>query len=56
MLMGSLLVISGCFLYWLLKPPVPQSSIFQKEEVLYPKDSFLDGEVAGCLTSQTYIR
>lgn len=56
MMMGSLLIISGCFLYWLLKPSVPPNSILQKEEILYPKDSSLDGEVAGCLTSQPYIR
>ena len=56
MLMGSLIIISGCILYLLLKPPVPQYSLFKKEEVIYAKDSSLDGGVAGCLTSQPNTR
>lgn len=56
MFMGVLLLISGSFLYWLLKPPVPQNSIIQ-EEFVFPMNPSLDGEgVAGCLTSQQYIR
>lgn len=43
MVMGSLLIISACFLYWLLKPPVPQNPIFQID-VAFLKDSSLKGE------------
>ena len=56
MIMGSLLIISGCLLYWLLKPPVPNNSIIQEEFVL-SKNSSLDVEaLAGYLTSQPYTR
>jgi len=56
MLMGSLMFISGCFLYWLLKPPIPHNAIFQ-EEVVFLRDPSLNVEgVAGCLISQPYTR
>ena len=41
MFMGSLLIVSGCFLYCLLKPPIPLNSIFQ-EEVIIPKHATLE--------------
>ncbi len=43
MVMGSLLIISGCFLYWLLKPPVLQNPSFPKG-VVFPKEPSLKGE------------
>ncbi len=43
MFMGSLLIISGYFLFWLLKPPVSHNSITQ-EEVLFSKNPSLDRE------------
>lgn len=56
MLMGSLLIIGGSFLYWLLKPPALYNSIL-KEDVVFPKNPSLEGEaVAKCLTSQPYTR
>jgi len=54
MFMGSLLILSGCFLYWMLRPPIPQDFIekfeFQREPSLNSED------VAGCLISQPSIR
>ena len=41
MVMGSLLLISGYFLYSLLRPPVPQNFILQ-EELVFPKSPSLD--------------
>ncbi|OLN32770.1 hypothetical protein [Desulfosporosinus metallidurans] len=56
MFMGSLMIISGCFLYWLLKPPVPHNSVLE-EEIAVPRDPSLNVEgVAGCLISQPYSR
>ena len=56
MIMGSLMFVSGCFLYWLLKPPVPHKSNLQ-EEVVFPRDPSLNVEgVAGCMISQPYTR
>lgn len=56
MFMGPIILISGCFLYWLLKPPVPHNSSLQ-EEVVFPRDPSHKVEgVAGCLISQPYTR
>ncbi len=44
MVMGSLLIISGCFMYLLLKPPVPHNSSIQ-QEVVFPKNPSLDLEI-----------
>ncbi len=56
MFMGVFLLISGSFLYLLLKPPVSKNINIQ-EEFVFPKNPSLDGEgVAGCLTSQPYLR
>ena len=56
MFMGSLMIISGCVLYWLLKPPVLNKPVY-REEVVFPREPFLNSEgVAGCLNSQPYIR
>jgi len=56
MFMGSLMIISGYFLYWLLKPSLPNKPVFQ-EDVVFPREPSLKSEgVAGCLSSQPYIR
>jgi hypothetical protein len=55
MFMGYFLIISGCFLYWLLKPQVPQNPIIQ-EEFVFIKNPSIEGEGAtGCLSSQPFI-
>lgn len=56
MLVGYLIIISGCTLYWLLTPSIPGNSIFKKEEV-FPRNPSLNGEgVAVWLISRPYIR
>lgn len=44
MLMGTLVIISGCFLYWMLKPPLSHNFIFQEEVVFPKKKPTLKGE------------
>lgn len=39
MVMGILLSISGFFLYYLIKPPVPGNSFIQEETVFSKKPS-----------------
>jgi hypothetical protein len=55
MFMGYFLIISGYFLYWLLKPQVPHKPIIQ-EEFVYFKNPSIEGEgLTGCLSSQQSI-
>jgi len=55
MFMGSLLILSSCFLYWMLRPPIPHDFILGKFE--FPREPSLNSEgVAGCLISQPSIR
>jgi hypothetical protein len=56
MFMGSLMIFSGCFLYWFLKPPVLNQPVFQ-EDVIFSREPVRNSEgVAGCLSSQLSIR
>ena len=57
MFMGSLIFIGSGFLYWLLKPPVPQGNYLVKERISFPRNQTQNSEgVAGCLISQPSIR
>ena len=56
MIMGSLLILSGYTLYWMLRPPIPHDLISQ-ENFEFPREPSLNSEgVAGCLISQPSIR
>ncbi|GAB6153931.1 hypothetical protein JCM17380_26810 [Desulfosporosinus burensis] len=57
MFMGSLLILSSCFLYWMLRPPIPQNFILQEKKFEFLRNPSLNSEgVAGCLISQPFIR
>lgn len=56
MIMGSLLILSGCYLYRMLRPPIYYDFILQ-EKFEFPREPSLNSEgVAGCLISQPSIR
>ena len=55
MFMSFFLIFISCFLYWLLKPPVPYNSI-AFEEIVFQRNSSQNSEgVAGCLISKHSI-
>lgn len=43
MFLGSFLIVCGCFLYAMVKPPVPQKLNIW-EEVIIPQNAAVDGE------------
>ncbi|AHF08496.1 hypothetical protein [Desulfitobacterium metallireducens] len=44
MVVGFLISLSGCLLYWLLKPPAFQESFIQEKEVELLKQPLVDFE------------